>query len=347
MNVDQEIGQRNRTELGLNLNYPFSLGLSPFYDVKAKETGTEVQSLLLQGLKNTLSLKLGLLYFLWELAEEKVAVQQVFVDDLREYHLHMRNLQQGGMQSQAKVLEAKARLEKANVELLIAQSAVDSLLLELSDFIQLNDSAAQPKTYDLRRLSKTGSPQSVYRNYERAELVALDRQAEQLDLYKRAMLGRRMPGLNFQFGLRYGNPGLNMASDEYMSWATLGLQLRWLFYDGRENWAQRTMLQQDKEMLKLERQKQEEQWNKMADQALLQITKARRMQEASRIALEAAQASAEDLHNAVQAGVAATVEYLEALKVVAETRYTLASAQAMEKMAFLQLQYSRGEEIQF
>jgi outer membrane protein TolC len=347
LNIDQDIGDHDRVELGLNFNYPFSLGLTPIYDMRAKETGTAIQSLALQTIKNQLSLRLGQLYFQWELACRKVEAQSSLIDQLREYHLQMRNLFQAGVQPQSKVLEARARLEKANVDLLLSRTTVDSLLLELGDFLQLSDSTIVPTDYDLRLLAKSKDPAGVYVNPERSEMVALDKQVEQIDLYKKALFGRRIPTLFFNFGLRYGNPGVNMNLDEYMTWSVVGMQLRWTLYDGRENWAQRGLLQHDRTILGEERIRQEKQWEKLSAQAILQIRKARALQTATGASLEAANAFAHDLKNGLDAGVVISVDYLNALTAVTESRYALATAQTLEKMAFLQLMYARGEEIQF
>jgi outer membrane protein TolC len=347
LNINQEVGRHDRVECGVNLIYPFFFGMSPYFDFKAKERGSDIQMLALQALKNQLSLRLGVLFFQWELAAQKVAVQKTLIEQLREYHLQMRNLFEGGVLSQSKVLEARARLEKANADLLVVGNAVDSLFLEIRDYLQVSDTTALPQTYELRRLSKTGEPASVYTNPERPEFLALDRQGEQLDLYKKALFGRRLPGLFFNLGLRYGNPGVNMNVDQYMSWSVIGVQLKWTLYEGRENWAQRVMLQHDREMVAMEREKQQKMWEKASTQALLQLRKARGMQDATKAALAAAEAYAEDLKNALDAGVAISVDYLNALTSVTETKYSLASAEMMEKLAFLQLMYARGEEIQY
>ncbi|MBD3393046.1 MAG: hypothetical protein GF418_13110 [Chitinivibrionales bacterium] len=344
LNLSEPVGDHDRFEWGVDISYPVFTGFSRKYSVAARQAGSTVYCLESITVKDRLSLRLGLLYFAWELSVKRLEVQKTYIDQVSEHVVQVRNLYEAGVEARSKVLEASARLESAKVDMLAAEGVVDSLRLELIDFLRIRDTLATPGEYEYEL------PQHVIdsrpRPY-REEIVTIDSTLSQLELTKRALFGQRLPRLVAMAGYRVGNPGIVMGGDEFIDWGVAGLQLRWTIYEGQKNWAKREQLNHDMQILKRQREKQLAKWEKMAAQERLQIQKAHRMHSAAKLALDAAVAFAEDLENALTAGVVSSTEYLNALAAVSNARFRVARAETMRKMACLRLAYALGESMEF
>jgi outer membrane protein TolC len=342
--VDEPVGDYDRFEWGVDLSYPLFTGFTRQNSIKAKEASgtTFCQSLILT--KEMLSVKLGLLFFQWELAVKRIEVQQTYIDQVSEYVVQAANLYESGVMSRTKVLEASARLEAAKVDLLGAQSSFDSLRLELMDFIRCGDSVDMPEpyTYELSAQAINAGGRSY-----RSEIVILDSTLSALRHTEKAILGRRFPSLNVMAGYRVGNPGIIMGGDEFVDWGVAGLQFRWILYDGQKNWAQREQLRQEIDILRKERDKQLAYWEKSAAVYRLQLEKSHRMKTAAELSQKAAEALAEDLKNALSAGVVSSTDYINALAGVSQARFRVAQAETLHKSVSLQLAFALGETIEF
>jgi hypothetical protein len=77
------------------------------------------------------------------------------------------------------------------------------------------------------------------------------------------------------------------------------------------------------------------------------LEKARRMKTAGELSVQASEALAADLKNAVAAGVASSTDYLNALAAVAEAKYRLGQCEYLRKSVSLQLAFALGEAIEF
>ncbi len=344
LNLQEPVGDHDRFEWGVDISYPLFVGMSRRNNVLALQAASTVHCLNLMTTKDRLSMMLGLLYFQWELSIKRLEVQNAYIEQVSEHVVQMQNLFEGGVVAHSKVLEASARLEAAKLDLLSAQSTVDSLRLEVVDFLQLDDTSVVPKEYPYELpLHVINSRPRPYRS----EIVVIDSTLSQLRHSDKALLGQRFPQLFVMAGYRFGNPGIVMGGDEFVDWGVAGLQLRWTIYDGQKNWAQREQMRHDAAILKREREKQLAMWEKMAAQERLQIEKSHRMKTAAELALKASEAFAEELKNSLSAGIVSPTEYLNALSAVAQARFRVAQAETVRKMASLQLAFTLGEKMEF
>jgi len=344
LHLDNTVGDFDRFEWGVDISFPLFTGFSRRNSVLAKQASSTVYCHSLASTKDMLSVRLGLLYFQWELSLKKLEVQQAFIDQVSEYVVQMTNLYNSGVEPRSKVLEASARLEASKVELLSAQSAVDSIRLEIIDFLRIADTIDMPKAYPYELSAQV--IESRPRPY-RTEIVIIDSTLSSLRLSERALLGKRFPQLFVMAGYRVGNPGIIMGGDEFIDWGVAGLQLRWTLYDGQKNWAQREQIRHEIDILRKEREKQLATWEKTAAVYRLQIEKAHRMKTAAELSQKAAEAFAADLKNALSAGMVSPTEYLNALAAASQARFKVAQAETFRKSVSLQLAYALGETIEF
>jgi outer membrane protein TolC len=342
--IDEPIGSQDRFELGLDFSYPLFTGYTRTSAIKSAEARSSIQCLTSTLTKEILSVKLGIMFFQWELSVEKIKAQQTFIEQVSEYMVQVTNLYRGGVIPRSRVLEATARLESAKYELINSQSCFDSIRIEILDFLRAGDTIDNPgkSSFEL----SDAVLKSLPRTY-RPEILILDSSMSVMRLNEKALKGRRMPWISALAGYRVGRPGINMGGEELVDWGIIGLQLRWTIYDGQKNASQMEQVRLELDIMRKEREKQLAQWDKQASVLKLQLEKAHRMKSVAELSLKAAEELTEELKNAQSAGVASSVEYLNALAAVSQEKYRCAQAETFRKSMSLQLAFALGEDIKF
>jgi outer membrane protein TolC len=347
LRIDKGLSDYDRVEGGVEVSWPAFLGLSRNHRIRAAEIDKRLVDLEYESLRNRLSLELGLLYFRWQLAHDNVRVHETLIRQMSEYTARVTELHESGMQARSKVLEASAKLEAAKVELVQTRHTIDSLKLEIADFLKLSDTAVTPAPYTEQTLTARMPRADSAGITRRPEIASCDLRRRRLHHTRRALLGRRLPAVFIGADYRYANPGLYLGKDEYMGYATLGLTARWDFYDGLENWSRRKVVEYDRSITDKQRERHLDTWTKRASLARMQLESAHRMQAAAELSLEASRALEEDLRNALGAGVIVSAEYLNAVTALARAEFALAKAKTLKKSALLRLRFALGEEIAF
>jgi outer membrane protein len=279
---------------------------------------------------------------------EQADVYNTLVTQLAELTKQTENLKASGLASTSKVLDVKARLAGARADLVAVQNQCDSIKLELLNLIQCQDSAFEPNDNSFHIDSVSlASMDTVTLNAVRPELVAMDMGIEQLSVFQRIISGQKYPNLVAVAGYRYGNPGLAMGSDKFMSYGQVGVQLKWNLFDGWKVSSQHKETSQQVEIIKTQRQQLIDTWNNAIKNARLMVVRSLRQSEAAEASLTATDALANDAKNNLAAGVTTQADLLNAL--TARSRAALAVKQAafMKNLAILQLYYASGRELNF
>jgi outer membrane protein TolC len=347
LSIDETIGDRDRAEAGTEISYPVFLGMSRTHTVKARQQAVIIRDLQRRRIENSLSLRIGTLFFRWELADAEVRTQRSLVSSISEHAAQMRNLYEGGMLSYSKVLEATAGLESAKLHLLELESRLDSLSLEAASLLRLQDTALAVSPYSFERLYNQYPPSQRGINDQRPELAILDHALKQNAHARKALDGDNYPHAYLNVAYRIANPGVNLGANEFVPYGTLGLQVRWTMYDGMKRHARGQQITYARQILKIQRDQQLDFWRKEIRQADMQLEKARRMEAAADISLKAAKEYESELSHSLSAGLIAPMEYVHALNGLAKARLSVERARALKKTAFLRLMYARGESIRF
>jgi outer membrane protein TolC len=342
------MGSNAKAEAGFDLSWPLTTAFVNLYNVRYRHLAVSAKGAQNQGLKNQLSFRLGAMFLQWNLSFQQAEVYNALVAQLAELSLQTENLRAGGLASNSKVLDVKARLAGAKADLVTAQNQSDSLKLELLNFIQCQDSAFVPDDYSFPIDSVAlSSIDTVRLNTVRPELLAIDLGIEQLSVFQRIISGQKYPNLVAVAGFRYANPGLAMGSDKFMSYGQAGLQLKWNLFDGGKVSSQHRETGQQIEIAEKQRRQLIDTWNNAIKNAKLLVTRAQRQAEAADASLAAAEALANDAKNNLNAGVGTQADVLNAL--TARSRAALAVRQAgfMKNLAVLQLYFAAGKELKF
>ncbi|MFW5774900.1 MAG: TolC family protein [Chitinivibrionales bacterium] len=347
LQIDEPVGDYDRYEMGIDAIYPVFTGFARSHATRAAEAEIEAYSLMVDIERNTQSLNLGVLYFTWEDATAGVRTQQKKVQRIAEHAGYMRDLYNAGLQAYSQVLIATARLEKARLDVLKAQGVADSLSLEITHLLGIQDTLAYPAGYHFDSFYSRTKPKRTATDVRRPELQALTFRINQITEAQNVLRSDRFPSLALRAGYRVANPGLQMGTEEVMRYGTVGLHLNWTIYDGMRDWAKREQLKRQQSIIENRRAYTREEFNKHFRLARQQYEQAQAMEEATQKSLEAAQAVAKDMENALDAGTAVSVDYLESLNEVSEAERARDQATTFRKVSFLRLLYALGETIDF
>ena len=347
--VNQSIGTFDRDELGIDLSYPITAALVNIHNVKYRNIGLKIKQAQNDGLKNMLSMKLGALYFTWEMATKQLTVQTMLVNQLDSTVAQLTSMQQSGISTSSRVLDAQARLENARVVVLGLENQTDSLKRELLTLINYDSpSDVLPQEYafcvdsaGLRILD------TLTVNINRPEITALDLSANQLSVYNQMLLGQKYPLLVCSAGYRYGKPGVAMGGTEFMNYTVASVQLKFNIFDGFKVSSQRQQVREQIDIVAQQKEQMLHTWNNAITTARMQYAKAKKQEAAAKTALLAAQAFLTDAKNALDAGTGTSLDYLNAVTGEASAHLGVAQAQYAQKMALLQLFYVAGNDVRF
>ncbi len=346
--IDQRLSDRDRTELGLDLSIPVFTAFSRLHRYRAAEATIAAGAMRLPSLKNELSHRLGDTFFSLEYALERVETQRTMVRHLNEHVQEIQDRYRAGLVEDYTFLESKARLEQARVDLQISRGAVDSLRLSLKTLLGGTDESYVPQSYSYEHLLRqSADPEEISLDYDRPALIAHSDRKRMLEHTRKAVLGQRFPRLYLSGGLRYANPGLDLGTNDLMSYRVVNASFVWDIFDGRANWVRRTRISYELDLLELQKKEQVAEWEKNVSQARIQLRNGNRLHDAAVIAYEAAQALVTERENALNAGTISTADYLDALALSAKAKLRVSEANLVRKRALLRLLYEAGREIRF
>lgn len=238
-------------------------------------------------------------------------------------------------------------LAAAQVDLIGIERTADSLKSELCLLLQTGDTALVPEPFQSTPDSLPVWIQTINNQESRPELLSINQNVKQLEATTSALWSSRLPLIAAKVGYRFGRPGINMGTYEYMDYAQAGIQVQWNLYDGLKNRAQREQVSTQMRILELQRSQLVNQWQT----ALYNQTKVcdalQQQYRAARLWLESAQAYAADCTNGLSAGTITATELTNALSVVAAAQLKMDQIVLQYTIALLQVRFNGGEELLF
>jgi outer membrane protein TolC len=344
--INREIGANDRAEIGLDLSYPLFTGFSRYYTDHINRESVASKKAQLEGAINRITLTLGVLYLQWELSYKQADLRRALVEQLGTYSRQVTAMREAGTALQSKLLEARARLQLARVDLAAAEDQCDSLRRELMSFILCKDEEIVPDSSGTA-FDTLPVPKRAIIDTLRPELVMLAHAGEQIDLARRSLKFRHFPTLVGLAGYRVGKPGLAMGSEDYSGYGLVGMQLKWNLFDGLKVRAQQTQYSCRLELVDIERTRQIEALERTFGSAREQLNNAANRLVATEESREAARALAEDLKNTLAAGMVTTADYLNALVNLAGAELMVEQAKTAKKIAMLKMLYAMGKELKY
>ncbi len=344
LDLDKELGDNDRAEIGIDLAYPIFTGTTRKYLVKNKKHAFEAEKLRYNCIKNQLLFSMAVIYIQWHLAVEKSDLHEELCVSLGEELRRAEVLYSSGVSIKAEVLRAEAELSKAEYDKSNARAMIDSLQYELCKVLGINDNSITPKEYSLPKLNDINHYKF---NDNRFELSMLDEGVSQLLAVQKAKFGKRLPTAATFAGVRVANPGLNMSGDEFMTYGLVGLKFSWDIYDGFANKMQRKGILSQIASVEEKKEAMIHKWKIQMDQAKLMLDNMVRLRETAEKTLKAAIAFCENIKEAVDAGTAVPTDYLKATIKQNEAGLVLEQTKATEDIARLKLVFAAGYEMDF
>lgn len=349
--IDRAIGDHDKVEFGVDASYPLFTGFARGRNVDSKRAGVRAKEAQWRGTRNQMSLRLAALFYAWQLAGSQAAYQEKVLQHARDLQKQLQDFVRAGTAVRSSALAAEAKAKASEVELLAFQNTRDSLAYEVLDFLGGRESLTLSSPDSLAR-DTAAWPEPAWTDADapqadRPESEALDQSMAQARYGSQALLGQRLPQLYGLAGVRYANPGLDLAGDEFMPYGLLGLQLRWNLFDGDRNSAQRKQFDVQTRELREQKRKLEHEWRKSMLTSRLQYARWAAQFEAAKASRDAAEASAADLKRQFEAGVATGLDWLEARNNQARAEMMMEQARTMQRLSLLQWDYASGKELRF
>jgi outer membrane protein TolC len=347
--LERSLGDHDRVELGLDATVPLFTGFARGYSIEARQAQARSRENQALAAQNQMSLRLAFLFHGWQLADAQARYQARVADHAVRLQKQLADFMKAGTAVRSRSLAAEARAKAAEVDRLAAENARDSLALELLDFLGRGDpgvtaSSLVPDTSDAGAPPwESGDSAGGSRPEERAWEDGI----LQARLGSKALRGQRLPQLYGMAGMRYANPGLNMAGDEFMAYGLAGLQLKWNLFDGFRNREQRRQLDLQARVLEEQRRKQRNEWDKARQAARLQYARWTSQLEAAAASRDAAHAAAADLQKQLDLGLSTETDLMEARNNEARADLMMEQARTFRKLALLQWEYAAGKELRF
>ncbi|MBN2188080.1 MAG: TolC family protein [Chitinispirillaceae bacterium] len=343
--ISMTVGPYDRADFCLDISYPLFTGFSRHYAAAGRKESVASKGAALDAVKNRASLALGLLYFQWDLSHKQAALRKTLVEQLETCARQVAAQREAGTVLQSKLLDARARLQLAKVDLAAAADQTDSLRRELMSIILSKERSLVPDTAGATMLDTLPIPKAA--KTERPEVIALDHASLQVEKMRRALRYRHFPSVSGVAGLRYGRPGLNMGLNRYMGWGAAGVQCRWNLFNGFRTHAEDALLQRQIDLINIERTRQIETIQRTFALAQRQVTGTADRLAACEAALEAAVALTADLKNSLAAGTVTAADYLDALVKQAQAELLVEQAKTLKKSAVLRMWFAAGRTIKY
>lgn len=351
--VERALGDQDKVEFGLDATVPLFTGFSRGHTIGSRQAQARSKEALAQAAHNQLSLRLAALFYGWQLARANALYQAKVSDHAREMQEQLAEFVKAGTAVRSKALAAEARAKAAEVDRLSAENTRDSLALEVLDFLGQGEGQRGgqpnlvPDTTELPPPPWADSLTAAEGSGKRPEERALEESMMQVRLGGKALAGQRLPQLFGMAGVRYANPGLNLAEDEFMSYGLAGLQLKWNLFDGFRNKQQQRQLAIQIRVLQQQRRKLRNEWWKAMQTSRLQYARWTAQLEAARASREAARAAAADLKRQLELGLSTELDLMEARNNEAKADFVVDQAMTLQRLSMLQWQYAAGKEMRF
>lgn len=353
--INRVLTDHDQAELGLDASVPLFTGFSRGYEIESRLALARSRESDALAAQNRLSLRLAMLFSGWQLAEAQARYESRVVAYSRQLERQLEDFVKAGTAARSRALAGQARTRSAEVERIAAENARDSLALEVLNFLGRGEGDGLGPGSLVADTSPAPAPpwDSAARDGEeggggiRPEERAFEEGILGARLGSRAVAGRRLPQVSGRLGMRFANPGLDVAKDAFMTYGLAGLQLRWNLFDGFRNREQQRQMELQVRQIAEQRRKQRNEWDKARRSARLQYARWTAQWEAAQASREAAHAAASDLRRQFELGLATEVDLMEALNNEARSELVMEQARTLRKLAVLQWEYAAGKEMRF
>ncbi|HEX2956458.1 MAG TPA: TolC family protein [Chitinispirillaceae bacterium] len=339
-----ETSRNDRIETGIDCSYPIFTGFARTNAIKGARAAIQQKQAALRIARNRASFALARIYCQMDFFTRSLLTVRKRITTL-ERHLEQVNvLRESGVATTTQVLEVKSKLLNTQVDLAGTLAAIDSLRREVIYLTAMKDPFCMPEE-NCEFLDSLAIPAAI--DSQRAELESISAALNQFDASMNVIESKKFPLVAATAGYRYGRPGLNGNSDDFMGYFIAGVQIRFNLFDGFKTSSQSRQAALNKDIIKQNREGSIDAWNNVLANCHHQNIFLKEKIEAAQLSIEAARSLVQSSKEQFDAGQLTQIEYLNALDNDAVAELRLEQARFERRLIILTGIYISGKDLTF
>jgi outer membrane protein TolC len=339
-----ETSRNDRIETGIDCSYPLFTGFARTNAIKGAQAAIQQKEAALRIARNKASFALARIYCQMDFYTRSLLTVRKRISTL-EVHLEQMNaLRESGLSTTTKVLEVKSKLLNTLVDLAGTLEAIDSLRREVIYLTGTQDSLCMPEE-NCEFLDSIAIPAAI--DTQRAELESISAALDQFDASMKVIESKKFPVVAATAGYRFGRPGLNGSSDDFMGYFLAGIQVKFNLFDGFKTSSQSHQVAVNKNIIEQNRVGSIDAWDNALANCRRQNIFLKEKIEAAQLSIEAAQSLVQSSKEQFDAGQLTQIEYLNALDNDAVASLRLEQARFERRLIILTGIYISGADLTF
>lgn len=339
-----ETGRTDRIETGIDCSYPLFTGFARPNAIKGALAAITQKEAALRVARNKASFALARIYCQMDFFSKSLLTVRKHISTLEKYLEQVVALHEGGLSTTTQVLEVKSKLLNTQVDLAGTLSAIDSLRREVIYLTATQDTLCMPEE-NCEFLDTIVIPAVI--DTQRAELESISAALDQFDASMKVIDSKKFPIVAATAGYRFGRPGLNGNSDDFMGYFLAGVQVKFNLFDGFKTASQSHQIAVNKNIIEQNRVGSIDSWNNALANCRHQNTFLKGKIDAAQLSIEAAQSLVQSSKEQFDAGQLTQIEYLNALDNDAVAALRLEQAQFERRLIILTGIYISGADLTF
>jgi outer membrane protein TolC len=344
INRTMETSRYDRIETGIDCSYPLFTGFARPNAIKGAQAAIQQKEAALRLARNKASFALARIYCQMDFFTRSLLTVRKRISTL-EVHLEQMNaLRESGLSTTTKVLEVKSKLLNTQVDLAGTLESIDSLRREVIYLTGTQDTLCMPEE-NCEFLDSIAIPAAI--DTQRAELESISAALGQLDASMKVTNSKKLPVVAATAGYRFGRPGLNGNSDDFMGYFLAGVQVKFNLFDGFKTSSQSHQIAVNKNIIEQNRVGSIEAWDNALANCRRQDIFLKGKIDAAQHSIEAAQSLVQSSKEQFDAGQLTQIEYLNALDNDAVASLRLEQARFERRLIILTGIYISGADLTF
>lgn len=339
-----ETSRNDKIETGIDFSYAVFTGFSRTNAIKGARTAITQKEASLRSARNSASFTLAVMYCQIDFFVKNLITIRKHITTLDQYLKQVKDLRDSGLSTTTKVLEIESKLSNSQVDLAGTLQSVDSLRREIINLTGTSDSLCHPEE-NISYFDSVTLPVAI--DTSRAELQSVNAVKQQLMASQKVIGSKRLPIIATTAGYRYGRPGLNGNSDDFMGYFLAGVQLKFNLFDGFKTAAQLRQVTLSEEILEKNREGSIDTWENALLTTRNQLAYIDKKAGAARLSIQAAQALVQSSKEQFEAGQLTQIEYLNAMDNDAMAQLRLEQTQFERRLTILKGLYISGTDLNF
>jgi outer membrane protein TolC len=339
-----ETSRNDRIETGIDCSYPLFTGFARTNAIKGAQAAVKQKEAALRVARNRASFALARIYCQMDFFTRSLLTVRKRISTLEAHLEQVKALCEGGLSTVTRELEVKSKLLNTQVDLAGTLAAIDSLRREVIYLTRTQDSLCMPEE-NCEFLDSIAIPMTI--DTQRAELESISAALGQLDASMKVIESKKFPTVAANAGYRFGRPGLNGNSNDFMGYLIAGVQVRFNLFDGFKMSSQSHQVAINKDIVQQNRSGSIDAWNNILANCHRQNIFLKEKINAALLSIEAAQSLVQSSKEQFDAGQLTQIEYLNALDNDAIASLRLEQARFERRLIILTGMYISGADLTF